>query len=638
MFDFVRTHTRLLQLLLLLVIFPSFVFFGVQGYSGFTEGANATVAKVDGQSITQAEWDQAHQRQIERMRAQMPGVDPKLLDAPEFKQQTLEGLLRQRVLLTAAQKLNVAVTDERLQRVFVSDPQFAPLRNPDNTVNTALLATQGMSSQMFAQQLRQDLSVRQVMQGLAGAPVAGTTAPKTALDALLQRREVQVQRFDTADFRGKVNPSDEQLQAYHKANEASFRAPEQASIEYAVLDLDTVKKGVTVPEDELRKYYEQNLARYTVAEERRAAHILVAADKDKPAEERAKAKAKAEALLAQVRANPSAFADVARKNSDDPGSKEQGGDLGFFNRDAMVKPFADTAFAMKPGEISNVVETDFGFHIIQLKETRGGERKPFETVRPALQDEVGQQLAQRRYAEAAEQFSNLAEEQPDTLQPALDKLKLEKRTATVRREAQPTGEGALGNAKFVQALFDDEAVKDKRNTAAIEFGRNQMVVGRVVQHQPARLLPLAEVRDRVREAVVQAEALKLAREAGEARLAELKKGEGVDRLPTAVTLSRLQPQNQPREVIDAVMRAPLTQGPALLGTPLPGGQGYAVLRVVQSLPPQVQPEQLKALQDRYLQTLAEAEAQAYYQRLRSRYKAEVKVRTPVAEAPSDSNR
>jgi peptidyl-prolyl cis-trans isomerase D len=146
------------------------------------------------------------------------------------------------------------------------------------------------------------------------------------------------------------------------------------------------------------------------------------------------------------------------------------------------------------------------------------------------------------------------------------------------------------------------------------------------------------VRDRVREAVVRAEALKLAREAADARLAELKKGEGVDRLPPAVTLSRLQPQNQPREVVDAALRAPLTQGPALLSTPLPDGQGHAVLRVLQSLPPQVQPEQLKALQDRYLQTLAEAEAQAYYQQLRNRYKAEAKVRAPAAETASDGAR
>ena len=165
MFDFVRTHTRLFQGILVLLIFPSFVFFGVQGYSSFTERASAKVATVDGRDITQAEWDNAQQRNIERLRQQMPNVDVKLLDTPEVRRDTLDGIVRERVLLAAAENMHLGVSDERLQRVFATDPQFAALRNPDGSVNRDLLVAQGMSSEMFAQSLRQDLAMRQVLSG-----------------------------------------------------------------------------------------------------------------------------------------------------------------------------------------------------------------------------------------------------------------------------------------------------------------------------------------------------------------------------------------------------------------------------------------------------------------------------------------
>ena len=237
MFEFIRSHNRLFLGILVLLIFPSFVFFGVQGYSSFTDSSNAKVAEVDGRGITQMEWDAAHQRNIERFRQQMPTIDMKLLDSPAVRGETLDSLVRERVLLAAAEHMHMGVSDERLQRVFATDPQFAPLRNPDGSVNRDLLMAQGMSSEMFAQSLRQDLAMRQVMQGIGSTVVAPKVVVDTSLDALLQRRQVQFQRFDATGLRSKVNPSDAEIEAFYKGNEALFRAPEQARIDYVVLDL-----------------------------------------------------------------------------------------------------------------------------------------------------------------------------------------------------------------------------------------------------------------------------------------------------------------------------------------------------------------------------------------------------------------
>jgi len=632
MFDFVRTHTRLMLGIMVLLIFPSFVFFGIQGYSRFTDGANATVAKVDGHAITQAEWDLAHQRNIERLRQQRPDVDAKLLETPQMRRETLEGLLRERVLFAAATDLKLFPGRERMQRLFDASPQLAGLRMPDGRINRDLLAAQGLTPEMFDEQLRQRFGVEQVLGAIAqsGFTPPALTAP--SLDARLQRREVQLQRFDPAAFRAQVKPSDADVEAYYKANEALFRAPEQASIEYVVLNLDALMKGVVVPEEDLRRYYAENASRYTATEERRASHILVKVEPDKPAADKKAAKARAEELLAQVRKSPASFADVARKSSQDPGSAAQGGDLDFFGRGMMAKPFEDAVFAMKPGEISNVIETDFGYHIITLTGVRGGDKKPFEAVRGEIEAEVRKALAQKKYAEAAEQFTNTVYEQPDSLQPVIDKLKLDKLSATVQRTPAPGAAGALASAKLLEAVFGNDAVRNKRNTDAVEIGPNQLASARIVQHTPARTLPLADVKDRVRERLLATQAAALARAEGAKRLAALQKTP-TEALPETLTLSRAQTQGLPRAVVDAVLRADSSKLPAPLGVDL-GEQGYVVARVTQVLPREAAPGGDAALQQQYTQAWANAETAAYLAALKKRYKAEIKDAAVAAAAAS----
>lgn len=632
MFDFVRTHSRLMLGLIVLLIIPSFVFFGIDGYSRMTDGANATVAKVDGRAITQAEWDRAHARVVDNMRQRMPGVDASLFDSPQAKRESLDGLVRERVLMAAANEAHLFPTDERLQRLFVSDPQFAQLRNPDGSVRKEILAAQGMSSEMFAQQLRTDFGMQQVLGGVTRTAVAPAAVANGALDPLLQQREVQVERFDALVFRTKVAPTDAELEAWHKTNANQFRTPEQARIEWVLLDVATLSRDVSVPEADLQRYYEENASRYTVSEERRARHILIKAEKERPAAEREKAKAKAEALLVQARAKPADFAALAQKNSEDEGSAQQGGDLDFFPRGAMVKPFEDAAFSMKAGEISPVVESDFGYHIIQLTEVRGGQKKPLAEVRGEIEAEVRKSLAQRRYAEAAEQFSNMVYEQADSLQPVIDKFKLEKRTATVQRRPAPGAQGPLASAKLLEAVFGQEALSNKRNTEAIEVGTSQLAAARVVAHEPERTRPLAEVKEDVRQRVVAEQAAALARKEGQARLAAVQKATDAT-WPVTATVSRAQTQNLPRPVIEAALKADPDKLPLVQGVDL-GAEGYAVLRVSRVLPRDPAAGGGEAsLRSQFAQALANAESLAYYESLKKRYKVTVTPPAAAASAP-----
>lgn len=624
MFDVIRNNTKALMFVLVLLIIPSFVLVGIQGYTHFRDG-NATVAKVAGTAITQAEWDAAHRTQVERIRAQSPSVDPKLLDSPEFKQQTLEALVRERTMLTAADKLRVSVSDAKVQRLFVTDPQFAFLRKPDGSINADLLKAQGMSTQRFEQQLRQEFAMRQVVTGVTESVLAPASATETALEALLQRREVRIARFEAKKYAPEVKIGDAQIQAFYDdpANAHRFESPEHATVEYLLLDVDAIKPGITVSEDELRKYYAENESRYTTPEERRASHILVKADRSAPAAEREKAKAKATALLAELRKAPGRFAELAKKSSDDPGSAEKGGDLDFFGRGAMTPPFEAAAFALKPGEISDVVETDFGYHIIQLVAVRGGDKKSFEAVRPELENEVKQQLAQRRFAELAETFTNTVYEQSDSLQPAADKLKLTVRKASdVGRTPGQGADDALGNPKLLAALFADDTVKNKRNTEAIEVGANKLAAGRIVEYFPARKLPLEAVKDRVREALVARQAAELARKDADAKLVAWKGGAEPQGLEAPLTISRGQAQSLPQPLIDAVMKAPAEPLPSWTRVDF-GEEGVALVRVEKLLPRDPAAGDLKQLQRQYGQIWAAAEAEAYYGALRDRFKVQV---------------
>jgi len=628
MFDFVRKHTRVMQFLLFLLIFPSFVLFGLEGYNRFREGGE-TVATVDGHDITQAEWDAAHRSQVERMRSSMPSVDVKLFDSPEAKYSTLERLVRDRLLQVAAGKLRLGASDGRLAAELQQNPSIASLRRADGTLDIEryrqLLATQGMSPESFEAQVRSDLASRQVIAGVGVTSFSPAVLADVTLNAFYEQRQVQVARFAPADFVAQIKPTDAELEGFYKANADKFQSTERADIEYVVLDLAAVQKGIVVAEADLKTYFEQNAARLAGLEERRASHILINADKVASADQRDAARNKAQALLAELQKTPNQFAEIARKNSQDAGSAAKGGDLDFFGRGAMVKPFEEAVFALKKGDISGIVETEFGFHIIRLTDIKVPEQKTFESQRAKLEVEVRGQLAQRKFAEAAEQFTNLVYEQSDSLKPVAERLKLEVQLATnIGREAvaAPT---AANHPKLLAAVFSQDSIEKKRNTEAVELAPNVLAAARMTSYSPARTLPLEEVKARVRDQLVAQQSAERARAEGTAKLAEWKSAPDTAKLAPAVVISREAKQTQPTALVEAALRASTQTMPAWIGVDL-GTSGYAVVKVEKILPrDSSNAASLSRERDQYAQWWASAEGLAYYKLLKEKFKAEIKV-------------
>jgi peptidyl-prolyl cis-trans isomerase D len=560
MFDFVRKHTKIMQFLLFLLIFPSFVLFGLEGYSSMRD-KGAVVATVNGSNILQPELDNAHKIQVDRMRAAMPNLDAKLFDSAIAKQATLDRLVRERLLQVAAQKMHLNVSDQRLANELQQNPNIAGLRRPDGSLDLEryrqLLATQGLTPESFEAQVRSDLSTRQVMAGLGITSFATSALADVTLNAFYEKRQIQVAKFAASDFVAQIKPTDAELENYYKANSEKFKSPERADVDYVILDIASIQKTVTVPESELKTFYEQNLARLANLEERRASHILINADKAAPAADREKARAKAQEIMATLKQSPEKFAELAKKFSQDTGSANKGGDLDFFARGAMVKPFEDAAFALKKGEISDVVESDFGFHIIRVTDIKQPKQKSFEESRASLEVDARRQLAQRKFAEAADQFTNLVYEQSDSLKPAADKLKLEIQHAKgVGTEPVPSASGtAMNNPKLLAAIFSSDTIEKKRNTEAIELAPNVLASARIANYQPARILPLSDVKDKVREQVVAQKSLERAKQEGQSNLAQWKASPEKAKLAAAVLVSREQKQQLSDAVVEAALRA-----------------------------------------------------------------------------------
>jgi peptidyl-prolyl cis-trans isomerase D len=640
MFDTVRNNSKIMMGLLFLLIIPSFVMFGIEGYSRFND-RGAAVARVDGQKITQAEWDEAHKREVDRIRAQMPNIDPKLLDSTDARMATLERLVAERVMSVASQKQLLVTSDARLARELQQNPSIAGLRGADGKLDMEryrqLAASQGMTPEMFENQVRADLSNRQVLSPIQASVFATAQQTDAALQAYLQRREIQVQRYAASDFAVKVKPSDDDLNAFYKAHAERFRSPESADVEYLVLDVSSLTSSIQLPEQELKSYYEQNVQRLSGQEQRRASHVLITAAKDAPEADRKQARAKADELLVQLRKSPKSFADVARKNSQDPGSAAKGGDLEYFGRGAMVKPFEDAAFAMKEGEISDVVESDFGFHIIQLTGIKAPKAPSFESMRPQLEADLRKQQAQRKFAELADSFTNGVYEQSDSLKPVADKLKLTVQQAKgVTRT--PGSVPALANPKLLQALFSDDAVSKRRNTEAVEVAPNTLVSARISQYHAAAVRPFDEVKDDVKRQFVADKAAELARAEGAAQLAAWKDQPAQAQMGAAVVVSRDQPQAQPQALLDAVLRADPAKLPAMVGVDL-GAQGYAVARVNKIVAREAQePQKAEQTRQQFAQLWGQAEAQAYLSALKAQFKAEILVPKSGVKAASTSEK
>ena len=622
MFDLVHNNKRLVQVLLALITLP-FAFWGIESYQRNASTAQ-DIAEVGGQKITLQEFAQAQRDQQERLRSLLGrNVDPALLDTPEQRAELLDGLIQQRLLAMQAFKSNLVVTDQQLREIITGLPAFQENGKFSKARYDALLRAQGMSDVVFEARLRRDVEMQQLNGAVADSSLVAKEQVARMLAIQRQQREVSEVVLSREEFTGEVKLGADAVKTYYDSHQAEFQVPEQVRAEFVVLNAAALAALETVSEAEARAWYDSNVgAKF---------------------EARAAAKKKAEDLLGQLRAAPEKFAELAKLHSQDPGSKDSGGDLGFFARGAMVKPFEEAVFKLKPGQTSGIVESDFGFHIIKLagiKPAKVGEpeqrqaghilvtaptgAKDFSSMRADIEKELKKQRLGKKFAEAAETFTNLAYEQPDSLQPIADKFKLKLQQSGWLTRRAATAAGVLNNQKLLDALFAPDSLKSKHNTEVVDAGADTLLVARVLEYKPAAMRPLDEIKAEISKKLTEQEAMALAIQRGAAKFAQVQQGKdtGIN-WGTAKMVGRQDKPTVHPDALKAIFHADTGKLPAYLGVELRDrGYGlYRISRVVDALPADEAAE--RNMREQLARQAAQQDYAAYLASLRAGTKIEI---------------
>lgn len=596
MFDFIRTHQRLMQFVLLVLILPSFVLIGVSGYTNYVSG-DKDLVKVGDSAVTLQEFELARRNQLEQLqRSSMGRFDPEVLNNRPAREMLLESLVDRRVLVQTATEERFSVSDAVLRNSIAVMPEFQENGQFSATRYNQLLDSAGLSPREFEQGQRGELALARVLGPVADSAALPPPVIQRIAAALTEARTVRMLAFPTSDYEKDVAVADADIQAWYDKNKENLMVPDQVAVQYLVLDEAAAVKAVgEIAEADLKAYYEQNKARYVVPPRVDVSHIQISVAADASQEARDAARKTAEAIAQEVKADPSTFADVARERSQDVGSARDGGHLGWVSPGSWPAALETAVFALPEGGVSDVVEGPAGFHIFRANHVEAERGETFEQAREKVVAEVRRQLASERFADLATRLTDLVYDNPTGLEVPAQQLGLELRTVTgVTRDSllgvEQAGEQAAAaspdaaifeDPRVRSTLFSPTVLQEKANSGVIEISPDTMVVARVAEFQAAHVPPLEQVKGRVESILLAERAREAAIKAGESQLASLREAAADAELPEGfgepMTLSRIDTQGVAKPILDAVFAADDDALPAYVG--VTGPQGYVVARV-----------------------------------------------------------
>lgn len=624
MFDLVNRKKRVVQVILGLAVLP-FLFWGVESYR---DGSEGFVAIVEGEEISRREYEQALRDHHERMRAMLgANFDSAILDTFEVRNSVLERLIQQRLLHREAMDNGFTVLDSQLIKTIREIPAFQRDNKFSKQQYEDLLRAQGLTPAIFESRVRQELLLQHLLDGYSEI----VFAPKSVVEKVRYlsevQREISQSKISPDQFLSEMAPEDSDVDNYYEQHQADFVLPERARIEYLVLSLEAVANNETVSDDAVNNYFQEHQDEYIQPEERKASHILINVAADAPEDEKQAARVKAQKILEQVKQDADQFGDIAKEYSDDPGSATQGGDLGYFGRGVMVKSFEDKIFSMQLNEISDLVETDFGFHVIKLTDIKQEIRFSLDDVREQIEKKLKLEMVSNNFGEIAEDFSNVVYEQGENLQTAAERFELaiQQSDWITRNSAQPA---ILSNEKLLSAVFSEDSVSNHRNTEAIEVKPDTFVSARIVEYKPAAKQSLSVVKDLIVEKLKKQMAEKKAIEEGQATLARLQRGEDLTDVAWSESqlVSFMQSRGLDIETMRVIARTETKDFPVYTGTIDPKG-GYNLIRVSKIIAPDLaekDKEKSENFTKQLQQMIAQEEMASYLTAIRKRYDVKIK--------------
>lgn len=637
MFEIIRKNQRVMQLVLLVLILPSFVLIGVSGYSSYVSG-DSDIVKVGDSAITSQEFDRARRMQLDDMQRNNPsGFDLAQADSLESRRALLESLIDQRVQIEVATADRFNVSDIALRDYIATMPEFQENGVFSPALYSQVLASAGIDTRDFEQSQRGQLALQRVL-----GPVAASTSMLPSVMnkleiALTEERGVRTRTFLTRDFEPEVQISDADLQAWYDANKQSLELPQQVKVEYLLLNEAAAFKDLPTPTDEqLKQYYEQNKARYVQPGRVNISHILVNVPAGASDSEREAAQTKARELAEKAQANKDDFADLARANSQDEGSAREGGELGWISKGSWPSVLENAVFALKKGDVSGVIEGPNGFHIFKSNEVQPEQGESFEQARSKVQEEVRKQLASERFADMASKLTNLVYDNEDSLEAAANALGLIlKQAEGISRQglipaSQVEGDLAAANgpdaavlddSRVRQALFNAEALASRKNAGVVEVSPDTLIALRVIDVTDAHVPALDKVRTIAEENLRREKAAALAVQAGEDYLKQLQAGSEPENFSAQFAVSRAEFPEMDEALLNKVLANPVDKLPAYVGDRQP--QGYTVVQILSHQHGKAGNPGLDMLTAQLTQAMARTETQAVLQAMRVQEKVQI---------------
>ena len=472
-----------LGIVIVVLIGLPFALWGIQSY--FDDAGPRYAAKVNDSEISASEFERSVSMQRQSMLQQNDGKLP--IEENVLRERTLSQMINQRLLEGVTYENGYRISDtvlsERIKQLFTVDGVF------DRQRFEATVASIGMNVPMYENALRNELRLQQMQSGIANSAFV-TTQEVTNLARLSeQTRDISVLTFNIDHFSTAAKATDEEIKQYYETNLSQFMVPEKMKVDYVEITSDSLAENIEIDEEQIKKMYDNYVKSVAGREERKASHILIQTSENKAA-----AQIKIESLKKELDLGAD-FAELAKQHSEDPASAANGGDLDWVALGEMVKPFEKALFALEKGALSDVVETQFGYHLIKLVDIRSEPVVPFGVKRYEFEDEIKADSVASMFYDLSERLAATAYENPDSLDVVVEDLGLKLNSSDYFTRFQ--GQGIAENEKVRNIAFSPLVMEEGSNSDLIEISPTHAVVIRMNEHVPATAIPLAEVRARI---------------------------------------------------------------------------------------------------------------------------------------------
>ncbi|HEY9202097.1 MAG TPA: SurA N-terminal domain-containing protein [Gammaproteobacteria bacterium] len=607
---------------IIIVIFIGLVF-ALWGIGDYLTGApEKFAAKVDDLQISQSQFDQALAQQRQRLQQQFQAELPEgEAFEQRLKQQVLEQLITQRVLQKMVAEQGYRVPDQVLAQQIKAMEAFQQDGAFSNDAYQAIIGSQGMSVKEFENLFRSDLAIQQLQDAVMQSSIVGKAELEILNRIQNQSRKVNYLLFADDHYMDQVEVTDEEIRDYFSANQQAYMNPETVRVAYVEITQDDLLKDIPLDEDALQRLYDDYVASQSGKEQRRARHILFELPADASTQQQQAVESEAAAVMQQLQQGAS-FEQLASEHSSDPGSANQGGDLGWISRGMMLPEFEQALYALGKGEVSEPVKTSFGYHIIRVDDVRSEKIDSFADKKAELTEMLQARALEDQFYERSELMATTAYENDRSLQAVADALGAKIKTS--EQFSRDTGEGIAENEAVRKAAFDTVVLDEGRNSDIIEVAPYHAVVLRIETHTEATAKQLDEVKARIAMRLRLQKAAEKAREAAQAALTELESGTSITALQTSAELVELESlQRSSRSVDMGLLREVFSMPKPVNGQPVNSvtqvANGTALIQLVSvSEPPAMTDEQLQQLAQQYQNEQASRDMSAVLDHLKSK--------------------